>query len=226
MIDQVWWKNEFKQFEPARYEALLGRVIDHLNAGNTAALRRPTSSADGTPSSPIPYRFVGEYATHAYFREHHVPARTCATTSTTASRLDDDQRAVVRCDPDRDGTAQPAAVIIDMKNRVGLVARLGRLLRSGQEDHVHRHELRACRPRASSSMHCSANVGDDGDAASSSASRAPARPPCRPTPTASSSATTSTSGPTTASPTSRTAATPSSSTSTRTTSRSSRPRCR
>ncbi|MGH1493874.1 MAG: phosphoenolpyruvate carboxykinase (ATP), partial [Acidimicrobiales bacterium] len=30
--DEVWWKPDFQQFDPAKFDALLPRVIEHLNA--------------------------------------------------------------------------------------------------------------------------------------------------------------------------------------------------
>ena len=34
LVDEIWWKPDFKQFEPTAYEALLQRVLDHLNERN------------------------------------------------------------------------------------------------------------------------------------------------------------------------------------------------
>jgi phosphoenolpyruvate carboxykinase (ATP) len=34
VIDTVWWKDDFFQFEPAKFDGLLVRVIAHLNERN------------------------------------------------------------------------------------------------------------------------------------------------------------------------------------------------
>ena len=66
LVDDIWWKPDFKQFDPTKYEALLQRVIAHLNETN-AELYSTDVFCGWDPKFAIPYRFVGEYATHAYF---------------------------------------------------------------------------------------------------------------------------------------------------------------
>ncbi len=66
LVDEIWWKPDFKQFDPTKYEALLARVIDHLNTNN-AELYSTDVFCGWDPKFAKPYRFVGEYATHAYF---------------------------------------------------------------------------------------------------------------------------------------------------------------
>ena len=62
--DTVWWKNDFQKFDPDRYEQLRANVIEYLNQ------RQPTLYVQDVfcgydPAYAVPYRFVGEYATHA-----------------------------------------------------------------------------------------------------------------------------------------------------------------
>src|SRR5699024_4334275 len=66
VVDKVWWKDDFKPFDPARFEPLLARVTEHLNArGGSLYVQDVCCGWD--PGYAIPYRFVGEYATHAMF---------------------------------------------------------------------------------------------------------------------------------------------------------------
>jgi phosphoenolpyruvate carboxykinase (ATP) len=32
VVDQIWWKADVQQYDPAKYQGLLQRVLDHLNA--------------------------------------------------------------------------------------------------------------------------------------------------------------------------------------------------
>jgi len=66
LVDEIWWKPDFKQFDPAKYEGLLERVIDHLNETN-AELYSTDVFCGWDPNFAMPYRFVGEYASHCYF---------------------------------------------------------------------------------------------------------------------------------------------------------------
>ena len=66
VVDTVWWKPGFAQFAPEAFDALLPRVIEHLN-DKAATLFVTDVFCGWDPEYSEPYRFVGEYATHAYF---------------------------------------------------------------------------------------------------------------------------------------------------------------
>ncbi len=51
--DKVWWKSGFARFDPDAFDALLPRVIEHLNARN-ATFTSPTFFAAGIRRSPSP----------------------------------------------------------------------------------------------------------------------------------------------------------------------------
>ncbi|MGB1504839.1 MAG: phosphoenolpyruvate carboxykinase (ATP), partial [Acidimicrobiales bacterium] len=64
--DRVWWKNGFSKFDAAAFDALLPRVVEHLNQrGEHLYVTDVFCGWD--PTFAEPYRFVGEFATHAYF---------------------------------------------------------------------------------------------------------------------------------------------------------------
>lgn len=163
VADEVWWKPDFQAFDPDAFDALLPRVIDHLNQ-RQATLYTTDVFCGWDPEFAEPYRFVGEYATHAYF---------CNVMFPTGVRDDIDRAGdgwtlinvpSFRCDPERDGTLTERAVIIDIENRVGLV--LGRADYCGVNKKTMFTIMNFVLPsKGQLSMHCSANVGADGDAA-------------------------------------------------------------
>lgn len=161
--DRVWWKNGFSTFDAAAFDALLPRVIDHLNErGEHLYVTDVFCGWD--PTFAEPYRFVGEFATHAYFCNIMFPSEV----------RDDPDRAdsgwtLINVpsfvpDPERDGTRSNRAVIIDIENRVGLV--LGPADYCGVNKKTMFTIMNFVLPeKGQLSMHCSANVGERGDTA-------------------------------------------------------------
>ncbi len=163
VINTVWWKDGFAQFPPEKFDELLPRVVEHLNQ-KEAVLYVTDVFCGWDPEFSEPYRFIGEYATHAYFCNIMFPKDV---------RDDSDRRSSgwtilnvpsFLADPDRDGTRSNRAVIMDIENRVALVV--------GPADYcgvnkktmftVMNYVLPA---KGQLSMHCSANVGDNEDSA-------------------------------------------------------------
>ncbi len=161
--DRVWWKNGFSKFDAAKFDDLLPRVIAHLNE-RKRHLYVTDVFCGWDPEFAEPYRFVGEYATHAYFCNIMFPQDV----------RDDSDRAEhgwtlinvpsFECDPDRDGTRSKRAVIVDIENRVGLV--LGKADYCGVNKKTMFTIMNFVLPeKGQLSMHCSANVGADGTSA-------------------------------------------------------------
>ncbi len=159
VVDTVWWKDGFFQFDPAAFDALLPRVIDHLNERN-AELYVTDVFCGWDPDFAEPYRFVGEYATHAYFCNIMFPKEV----------RDDSDRAETgwtiinvpsfRAVPERDGTKSDRGVIMDIVNRVALV--IGRADYCGVNKKTMFTAMNYVLPaKGQLSMHCSANVGAD-----------------------------------------------------------------
>ncbi|MBJ69071.1 MAG: phosphoenolpyruvate carboxykinase (ATP) [Acidimicrobiaceae bacterium] len=163
VINTVWWKDGFGQFPPEKFDELLPRVVEHLNQ-KEAVLYVTDVFCGWDPEFSEPYRFIGEYATHAYFCNIMFPKDV---------RDDSDRRSSgwtilnvpsFLAEPDRDGTRSNRAVIMDIENRVALVV--------GPADYcgvnkktmftVMNYVLPA---KGQLSMHCSANVGDNEDSA-------------------------------------------------------------
>ncbi len=163
VIDTVWWKDGFAQFDPAKFDELLPRVIEHLN-GRNAELYVTDVFCGWDPEFAEPYRFIGEFATHAYF---------CNIMFPKAVR-DDSDRATAgwtiinvpsfRAVPERDGTKSDRAVIMDIANRLALV--IGRADYCGVNKKTMFTVMNYVLPaKGQLSMHCSANVGSNNDSA-------------------------------------------------------------
>ncbi len=161
--DDVWWKHNFQPFDPDAFDALLPRVVQHLN-DRQATLYTTDVFCGWDTEFAEPYRFVGEYATHAYFCNIMFPKGVRAD----ADYLDDGWTLInvpsFTCDPARDGTLTERAVIVDLEGRVGLV--LGRADFSGVNKKTMFTIMNYVLPaKGQLSMHCSANVGSDGESA-------------------------------------------------------------
>ena len=161
--DLIWWKQGFAKFDPDAFDALLPRVIKHLNArGRHLYVTDLFCGSDSQFSEPC--RFVGEYATHAYFCNIMFPHQV----------RDDSDRAEhgwtvlnvpsFTCDPGRDGTRSELAVIIDIEREIALV--LGPADYCGINKKAMFTIMNFVLPsKGQLSMHSSANVGAAGDTA-------------------------------------------------------------
>ncbi|MBT5849971.1 MAG: phosphoenolpyruvate carboxykinase (ATP) [Acidimicrobiaceae bacterium] len=161
--DRVWWKNGFAKFASDKFDSLLPRVIDHLNAQ-----RRHLYVTDvfcgWDPTFAEPYRFVGEFATHAYFCNIMFPKNVREDSDRAEAGWTLINVPSFECVPERDGTKSNRAVIIDIEKRVGLV--LGKADYCGVNKKTMFTIMNFVLPeKGQLSMHCSANVGESGDSA-------------------------------------------------------------
>jgi phosphoenolpyruvate carboxykinase (ATP) len=159
----IWWKADVQRYDPQRYTALLKRVVDHLNARkSTLYVKDVFAGAD--PAYAVPYRFVGEYATHAMFAHNMFPKDLPGVRDVAARRWTMLNVPSFACVPDRDGSRSDRAIIIDFKNRICLVA--GRADYNGVVKKTIFTVMNYLLPNQGYlSMHCSANIGAAGDAA-------------------------------------------------------------
>ncbi|HKX46365.1 MAG TPA: phosphoenolpyruvate carboxykinase (ATP) [Planctomycetota bacterium] len=163
LAEAVWWKNDFQQFDPAKYQGLLKRVVAHLNQ-KRAKLYVKDVFCGTDPSYARPYRLVSEYATHALFCHNMFPKSVPGVADEDAKRWTMLNVPSFHCDPARDGTKSARAVIIDFKNRIGLV--VGRADYCGVVKKTMFTVMNFVLPDLRElSMHCSANVGRAGDGA-------------------------------------------------------------
>ncbi len=161
--DKVWWKPDFQRFDPDKFEALLGRVVEHLNArGGHLYVKDVYCGSD--PSYARPYRLVSEYASHSYFCHNMFTHGIDGVEDEEGKRWTMLNAPSFHCDPERDGTPSGRIVCLDFKNRVVLVA--GRADYCGVVKKSMFTVMNYLLPEMGEmSMHCSANVGAEGDGA-------------------------------------------------------------
>jgi phosphoenolpyruvate carboxykinase (ATP) len=163
VADVIWWKDDVQAFDPDKFTALLKRVVEHLNQkGGHLYVKDVFMGAD--PDFSVPYRFVGEYAVHAMFAHNMFPKDLKGVKDVAARRWTMLNVPSFVCIPERDGTRAECAVIIDIRNKICLVA--GRMDYCGvvkKTIFTVGNYLLPLEGRLS--MHCSANVGPRGDGA-------------------------------------------------------------
>ncbi len=159
----IWWKDNLKKFDPAKYEGLLERVVKHVNERETRLYVQDVF-AGADPEYAVPYRFVGEFATHAMFAHNMFPKDVEGIDNSEDKRWTMLNVPSFHCKPERDGSFSERAVIIDVRNQICLV--VGRADYCGVVKKSMFTVLNYLLPEQNFlSMHCSGNVGKDGDAA-------------------------------------------------------------
>ncbi len=163
VIDTVWWKPGFAQFDPDKFDALVPRVIEHLNE-REATLYVTDVFCGWDPDFAEPYRFVGEYATHAYFCNIMFPHDVRDDSDRPETGWTIVNVPSFRADPERDGTNSDRGVIMDIANRMALV--IGQADYCGVNKKTMFTVMNYVLPEAGQlTMHASANVGSNNDSA-------------------------------------------------------------
>ncbi|NIR30657.1 MAG: phosphoenolpyruvate carboxykinase (ATP) [Gammaproteobacteria bacterium] len=161
--NEIWWKPSFRKYDPEQYLGLLRRVVEHLNQ-RRAQLYVQDVFVGHDPAYSVPYRFVGEYATHAMFTHNMFPKQVEGIESPEDKRWTMLNVQSFRCEPERDGSRSDRAAIIDFRNQICLVA--GRADYCGLVKKSIFTVMNYLLPRQGYlSMHCSGNVGPRGDTA-------------------------------------------------------------
>ena len=161
--DTIWWKDNLKPFDPEKYEGLLARVVEHLNRrGGHLYVKDVFAGVD--PEYAVPYRFVGEYATHALFAHNQFPKRMDGIADAEAKRWTMLNVQSYRCEPERAGTRSNRAAIMDFRNQICLV--VGPADYCGLVKKTIFTVMNYLLPKQGFlSMHCSANMGGRDDSA-------------------------------------------------------------
>ncbi len=161
--ETVWWKDGFAKFDPNAFDLLLSRVVSYLNS-KQGDLYVTDVFCGWDPEFAEPYRFVGEYATHAYFCNIMFPknVRDDGDRDETGWTIINVPSFIA--EPERDGTKSNRAVIMDIRERVALV--IGPADYCGVNKKTMFTVMNFVLPsKGQLSMHCSANVGSDDDSA-------------------------------------------------------------
>ena len=161
--NEIWFKADLGKYDPAKYESLIKRLAQHLN-DKKATLYVKDVFMGSDPDFAVPYRFVGEYATHASFVDNMFPKDLVGVSDIEARRWTMLNVPSFVCEPERDGSRSEVAVIIDVRNRLCIVA--GRADYCGVNKKTIFTVGNYLLPKQGRlSMHCSANVGEKGDGA-------------------------------------------------------------
>ncbi|MEM6676051.1 MAG: phosphoenolpyruvate carboxykinase (ATP) [Planctomycetota bacterium] len=161
--DKIWWKADLQKFDPDKFEVLLGRVAAHLNE-RKATLYVKNVFCGTDPSYAVPYRFVGEFATHAMFVHNMFPKGVTGIEDEADKRWTLLNVPSYHADPEIDGTLTKRAVIMDFERRILLV--VGRADYCGVNKKGMFTVMNYRLPELGHmSMHCSANTGSKGDSA-------------------------------------------------------------
>src|SRR5699024_1491425 len=144
------------------FTSLLERVVEHVNHGDKTLFVQDVYCGHD-PAFAVPYRVVSEYASHALFASHMF-ADDLALPDAADRRWTLLNVPSFHCDPQRDGTRSDRAVIIDLRDRIALV--LGRADYCGVVKKTMFTVMNFLMPAGGDlPMHCSANIGDEGDVA-------------------------------------------------------------
>lgn len=161
--EEIWWKDNLKPYDPDKYQGLLERVVRHVN-DRRSELYVQDVFAGADPTYSVPYRFVGEYATHAMFAHNMFPKRVEGIEDGESKRWTMLNVQSFRCDPERDGSLSDRAAIIDFRNKICLVA--GRADYCGLVKKTIFTVMNFLLPNQGFlSMHCSGNTGARDDTA-------------------------------------------------------------
>lgn len=156
----VDWGRANQPMSPQRFDALLERVTDHLQK-RERFVQDLYCGAD--PAYQMPIRIITEYAWHALFvRQLFVRPKAAALAAHTPEftvLAAPEFRAV----PERDGTRSEAFVLVDFTRRIILIG--GTKYAGEMKKSIFGAMNFLVPPRDVLPMHCSANIGADGQTA-------------------------------------------------------------
>jgi len=155
--DVVDWGKVNKPFSPEKFEALLGRVVEHLKE-RELFVQDLYCGADAAYQLPI--RVISEYAWHALFVRDLFVRPDAAALATHVPEFTVVAAPEFQGVPERDGTGTSAFILVDFTRRIVLI---GGTKYAGEIKKSIFGVMNFIVPnRDVLPMHCSANVGADG----------------------------------------------------------------
>src|ERR687889_306037 len=157
--DKVFWGDVNKDFSQEKFNALKERMMAHAK-GRELFVQDTFVGAD--PKYRLPVRVVTELAWHSLF------ARTMFISTSGETEPHKPEFSIInfpsfQADPQRDGTRSPTFILMDFSQRLVLI---GGTSYAGETKKSAFTIMNYLLPqRDVMSMHCSANVGVDGDVA-------------------------------------------------------------
>lgn len=157
--DKVFWGDVNKDFPQDKFNALKERMMAHAN-GRDLFVQDTFVGAD--PKYRLPIRVISELAWHSLF------ARTMFISNSNDTESHQPEFTIInfpsfQADPKRDGTRSPTFILMDFSQRLVLI---GGTSYAGETKKSAFTIMNYLLPqREVMSMHCSANVGAEGDVA-------------------------------------------------------------
>jgi len=157
--DKVFWGDVNKDFTQEKFNALKDRMMAHA-AGRDLFVQDTFVGADKTFRQPV--RIITELAWHSLF------ARTMFINSSEQGGSPQPEFTVInfpsfQADPQRDGTRSPTFILMDFSQKLVLIG--GTSYAGETKKSVFTLMNYLLPQRGVMSMHCSANVGAEGDVA-------------------------------------------------------------
>jgi phosphoenolpyruvate carboxykinase (ATP) len=157
--DQIWWDNN-KALSPEHFETLRKDMLEHAR-GRSLYVQDLIGGADA--DNALPTRVITEFAWHSLFIRNLLIRPGRADLSAFAPKLTIIDLPHFRADPARHGCRSETVIACDL--RAGLVL-IGGTSYAGEMKKSVFTALNYLLPeKGVMPMHCSANVGPDGDAA-------------------------------------------------------------
>ncbi|MHB8304234.1 MAG: phosphoenolpyruvate carboxykinase (ATP) [Acidobacteriaceae bacterium] len=155
--ERVNWGKVNQPFEPAKFDALLERVLAHL-AGRDIYVQDLFAGADKKYRMPV--QMIAEYAWHALFARQLFLRPTPEELATHVAEFTAIAAPEFEAVPERDGTRSSTFILADFTRRIVLI---GGTKYAGEMKKSIFGVLNFLLPeRDVFPMHCSANVGEDG----------------------------------------------------------------
>src|ERR671913_2424617 len=157
--DKVFWGDVNKDFPQDKFNALKERMMAHAK-GRELFVEDTFVGAD--PKYRLPVRVISELAWHSLF------ARTMFISNIKETEPHEPEFTIInfpsfQADPQRDGTRSPTFILMDFSQRLVLI---GGTSYAGETKKSAFTIMNYLLPqRGVMSMHCSANVGNEGDVA-------------------------------------------------------------
>jgi phosphoenolpyruvate carboxykinase (ATP) len=157
---EIDWGKVNRPFEPAKFDALLDRVLEHL-ASREVWVEDAFGGTD--PSHRLPIRVVCERAYHALFARQLFVKGSPEELSSHQPEFTIIAAPDFQAIPERDGTRSEVFILLNFARRIALI---GGTLYAGEIKKSVFSILNTLLPaRGVLPMHCSANVGPSGDVA-------------------------------------------------------------
>jgi phosphoenolpyruvate carboxykinase (ATP) len=156
----VWWGKVNKPFSSEKFNALKARVYAYLQ-GRDVYVQDLIAGSDETYALPV--RFVQEHAYHSLFVKNMFIEATAAQLSSFVPGFTVVTVPEFKAIPDIDGTLSEVFIVLNFEQKLVLI---GGTSYAGENKKSIFTALNYLMPKIGvMSMHCSANIGKDGDTA-------------------------------------------------------------